>query len=59
MFIQHKSGQNPVSTHRQCYKRFYIMATLFRQIHYSCLITILRARNLDKHSLVTIYSQIT
>nr|DAP35396.1 MAG TPA: hypothetical protein [Caudoviricetes sp.] len=19
MFIQHKSGQNPVSTHRQCY----------------------------------------
>nr|DAU17170.1 MAG TPA: hypothetical protein [Caudoviricetes sp.] len=35
------------------------MATLFRQIHYSCLITILRARNLGKHSLVTIYSQIT
>jgi len=22
MFIQHKSGQNPVSTHRQCYWRF-------------------------------------
>nr|DAO46819.1 MAG TPA: hypothetical protein [Caudoviricetes sp.] len=38
--------------------RFFASNTV-SQIHYSYLITCLRARNLGKHSLVTIYSQIT
>ena len=53
MFIQHKSGIfHPVSTHRQCYPKVFVSNTVPE--YQNCLITYLRAWNLDKYSKVTI-----